>query len=105
MKKLAVGLVLLGGLGVILGVGLATGSVRSRQQETTFTGNVQQVWEDGLRLETSDRILRVDTWEVCGDNTVQYVAEGDIVTLTGEFEGNEFDAFSLTSANDEQVCR
>ncbi|MEL6605053.1 MAG: hypothetical protein AAFP20_17710 [Cyanobacteria bacterium J06614_10] len=70
------------------------------QQSGDFTGTVEQVWEDGLRLDTGDRTLRVDTWEVHGDATANYVAVGDQITVSGEFSGREFDADSISSAND-----
>jgi len=61
----------------------------------SYTGIVEQVWEDGFRLNTGDRSFRVDSWDVYGDNTAQFVQVGDRVTITGEFEGGEFDAFTI----------
>ena len=61
-------------------------------QNNNFTGTVERVWEDGFRLDTGERTLRVDTWNVYGDNTPQNVAVGDRVSVTGEFDGGEFDA-------------
>jgi hypothetical protein len=72
---------------------------------TSFTGTVEQVWEDGLRLNTGDRSLRVDTWDLCGDFTANSVAVGDRLTVTGEFDGGEFDAFSMTNSDGVAVCR
>ncbi|MEL6225308.1 MAG: hypothetical protein AAFQ57_12520 [Cyanobacteria bacterium J06626_14] len=66
----------------------------------TYEGIVERVWEDGFRLNTGDRTFRVDSWEVYGDNTAQYVTVGDRVKITGEFSGGEFDAFTITSVSD-----
>lgn len=46
-------------------------------------------------LRTGDRVLRVDSWDVYGDNTRRFVQVGDRLTMTGEFENGEFDAFSI----------
>ncbi|WP_071518739.1 hypothetical protein [Geitlerinema sp. PCC 9228] len=70
----------------------------------TYTGTVERVWEDGFRLQTSDRALTVDSWDVCGDFTASYIDAGDEVTVTGEFDDGEFDAFSITNSNDEKIC-
>ena len=64
--------------------------------DTTFTGAVERVWEDGFRLNTGDRVLTVDSWDVYGDNTPKNVTVGDRLIVTGEFSGREFDAFSIT---------
>ncbi|MDC0835824.1 hypothetical protein CKA32_004433 [Geitlerinema sp. FC II] len=61
----------------------------------TVTGTVERVWEDGFRLEAGDRNYRVDSWAVCGDNTASHLAPGDRVTVTGELEFREFDAYSI----------
>lgn len=61
----------------------------------THTGTVERVWEDGFRLDTGERTLRVDSWDVYGDNTQNHIEVGDRITVTGEFEGREFDAFSI----------
>lgn len=37
----------------------------------------------------------IDTWDVCGDNTISYVPAGDLITITSEFDGGEFDAFTI----------
>lgn len=66
--------------------------------QTTYTGTVERVWEDGFRLDTGDRTFRVDSWDVYGDNTHRNIAVGDRIQVTGEFEGREFDAFSITDA-------
>jgi len=61
----------------------------------SHTGIVERVWEDGFRLSTGDRTFRVDSWDVYGDNTAQHIQVGDRVTITGEFERGEFDAFTI----------
>ncbi|MEQ9551318.1 MAG: DUF5666 domain-containing protein [Coleofasciculus sp. G3-WIS-01] len=75
----------------------ATPSRVSRAQ-TTYTGTVERVWEDGFRLRSGDRSFKVDTWELYGDNTAEHIQTGDRVTISGEFENGEFDANSLTDA-------
>ena len=65
-------------------------------QDNSFTGTVERVWEDGFRLDTGERTLRVDTWDVYGDNTPQNLAVGDRISVTGEFDGLEFDANSIS---------
>ena len=64
----------------------------------SYTGTVENVWEDGFQLNTGDRTLRVDSWDVYGDNTASNVATGDRITVTGEFSGRDFDAFSIAIA-------
>ncbi|MBE9047327.1 hypothetical protein IQ255_23495 [Pleurocapsales cyanobacterium LEGE 10410] len=84
-----------------LGIAIPTLSIASSEGDTTLTGSVERVWEDGFRLNTGDRVLRVDSWDVYGDNTPENLAVGDRLTVTGEFSGLEFDAFSITD-NEEQ---
>ena len=97
---LATGAVLLG----VVGLGFVTVSAMAERQETAFDGSVQRVWEDGFRLESGDRTLTVDTWTLCGDRTVQELAPGEQVSLVGEFDGREFDAFTVTKADGTLLC-
>ena len=76
-----------------------------RAQDGSFTGTVERVWEDGFRLNTGDRSFRVDSWSLCGDATASFVAAGDQLTLTGEFDGGEFDAFSIVDTDGVAVCQ
>ena len=71
---------------------------RMSYAQTTYTGTVERVWEDGFRLNTGESTLRVDAWELYGDNTPQHIAVGDSITVTGEFDRGEFDAFSVADA-------
>ena len=64
--------------------------------QETYIGTVERVWEDGLRLNTGDRTFSVDSWAVYGDNTHNNITVGDRITVTGEFAGRSFDAFSIT---------
>ncbi|MGK7933544.1 MAG: hypothetical protein AB4041_19210 [Microcystaceae cyanobacterium] len=91
-----------GFIGLVL---LNTGSVIAQSREYSFSGNVQQVWEDGFRLKTSERSITVDSWELCGDNTARYLKTGDQVTVAGRFERREFDASSITKADGASVCQ
>jgi hypothetical protein len=87
-------------------VGILThGSTVAQTQGATFSGRVDKVWEDGFRLNVSDRSIKVDSYDICGDNTTRYIAVGEQVTVIGEFEGGEFDAFSITKASGESVCK
>ncbi len=59
---------------------------------TTLTGTVERVWEDGFRLNTDSGAVRVDSWDLFGDNTRAKVLVGTRVSVTGEMSGGEFDA-------------
>lgn len=99
MRLLTAAWVMLSGLTVV--------SVMSRvqaQQSGSFTGTVQRVWEDGFSSNTGNRTLRVDSWDLCGDFTANHIRVGDRLTVTGEFEGGEFDAFSITESDGARVC-
>ncbi len=76
----------------------------SQARGDSFSGTVKRVWEDGFRLKTEEHSLRVDSWDVCGDNTSRNLSKGDQVTVDGEFDGREFDAFSITKADNEKIC-
>lgn len=71
---------------------------------TSFSGVVERVWEDGLRLNAGDRSLRVDSWALCGDATASYVSVGDRLTITGNLDTGEFDATSITHSDGGAVC-
>ncbi|NJL36572.1 MAG: hypothetical protein HC840_09000 [Leptolyngbyaceae cyanobacterium RM2_2_4] len=66
------------------------------QNRFSLTGIVERVWEDGFSLNTGNRPLPVDAWDLYGDATQSYVSVGEQLTVSGEFEGQEFDAFSIT---------
>lgn len=66
------------------------------QRNTSFNGIVGNVWEDGFSLNAGDRVLVVDAWDLYGDSTQRYVSVGDRLTVSGEFDEGEFDAFSIT---------
>lgn len=79
-------------------------STARAQQNNSFTGTVEQVWEDGFRLNMSNQTLRVDSWKPCRDLTARHVSVGDRLTVTGEFERGEFDAFSISDSEGVRVC-
>lgn len=79
-------------------------STAQAQQNDSFTGIVEQVWDDGFRLNTSNQTLRVDSWKACRDLTARHVSVGDRLTVTGEFERGEFDAFSISDSEGVGVC-
>lgn len=81
----------------LLGLLACGTSAGVRAQDNTFSGTVDRVWEDGFQLNTGDRAVRVDTWDLYNDGTAQHLSVGDAVTIMGEFEGGEFDAISLTN--------
>lgn len=66
------------------------------QRRSSYTGIVERVWEDGFFLNTDSLDFRVDSWYVYRDSTERFVSVGDQVTVTGEFERGEFDAFFIT---------
>ncbi|MEM8723735.1 MAG: hypothetical protein AAGE84_31400 [Cyanobacteria bacterium P01_G01_bin.39] len=65
-------------------------------KDNKFTGSVEQVWEDGFSLNTGERTFNVDSWDVYGDDTPENLAEGDQVTVKGEFDDGEFDSDSVS---------
>lgn len=100
MKKLAlIGCTVVGTAAVVV---WGFSSVRAGSGQ--FTGNVERVWEDGFTLNAENRRITVDSWDVCGDNTARHVSVGDRLVVTGEFEGGEFDAFSIQNSNQNNVC-
>ena len=72
---------------------------RIGQAQTTYMGTVERVWEDGFRLNTGERTIKVDSWDVYGDNTAGNIAVGDSISVTGEFDGREFDAFTIKGSD------
>lgn len=76
----------------------------SQAQTTTYSGTVERVWEDGFRLDTGDRTLRVDSWDVYGDNTASNIEVGETISVTGEFSGRDFDAFSITRPDEDSTA-
>jgi hypothetical protein len=91
---------------VLLSVGIVIASCAvSQAQDDTFSGVVNRVWEDGFLLSNTDRSITVDSYAVCGDNTARHITVNDQVTVSGEFEGREFDAYTITKVNGERVCR
>ena len=76
---------------------------RISHAQSTYTGTVEKVWEDGFRLPAGDHTLRVDSWNVYGDNTTSGLNVGALITITGEFEGLEFDAFSIADTEIEDT--
>jgi hypothetical protein len=89
---------------ICLAVGQTNSSPTEQTQGSAITGTIEQVWEDGFSLNTGDRAVNVDSWDVCDDNTQQSVSVGDELTVEGEFDNGEFDASAITNANDENVC-
>ncbi|QQE67444.1 hypothetical protein GFS31_41570 (plasmid) [Leptolyngbya sp. BL0902] len=65
-------------------------------RSTSFNGTVSNVWEDGFSLNLGSQILRVDSWDLYGDSTRNFVSIGDRLTVLGEFDDREFDASSIT---------
>lgn len=84
--------------------GQTQGSPAGQIQGSAITGTIERVWENGFSINTGDHIIRVDTWDMCGDNTQQNVSVGDELTVGGEFDDGEFDASDITNANSDSVC-
>ncbi|WP_414618987.1 hypothetical protein [Calothrix sp. CCY 0018] len=83
---------------------LSNGAI-AQARSATFSGRIARVWEDGFQLNTGKRSITVDSYDICGDNTARHIKAGQIATVTGEFEGGEFDAFSITKANGKRACK
>ena len=69
-----------------------------------FGGGNERLRSDGFRLNTGDRTFRVDSWDVCGDNTMSHLSADQQVNVSGEFSGLEFDAFSVTDLEGSPIC-
>ncbi|WP_072015965.1 DUF5666 domain-containing protein [Leptolyngbya sp. KIOST-1] len=93
INRIVIGALVAGGIGAALVL------PNLSHAQTTHTGTVEKVWEDGFRLNTGDRTLRVDAWTVYGDSTASHISVGDEVTITGEFEGREFDASTIAGTD------
>lgn len=91
--------------GRVLGAALlaAAGLVQA-DRGGAFEGTVERVWDDGFRLNAGPRQLTVDAYDLCGDFTHRHVAVGDRLKITGEFEGGEFDVFTMVRADGGKVC-
>ena len=97
--KLKVAFFALAGMAIAAGI-----NSMAQAQGNSFSGTVERVWEDGFRLKTEERSLRVDSWNICGDKTPSNLSQGDQVSVNGEFDGGEFDAFSITIADKGKIC-
>jgi hypothetical protein len=87
-----------GGSAATAGGGAASAGSRdagTTSGRPTLTGTVERVWEDGFRLNTGARSVKVDTWDVFGDNTRSRVSVGQRVSVSGEMSGREFDALGV----------
>ena len=71
-------------------------SNQNQAQTNSFSGTVGEVFEDGFFLDTGDRILEVDTYDLFGDSTESNLSSGQTLTVFGEFDDDEFDADSIT---------
>lgn len=89
---------------VLMLMGLVGCTSAAQMQNGVLTGTVERVWEDGFSINTGDRTVNVDSWNLCGDNTQQSVSVGNELTVEGEFDDGEFDASAITNANDENIC-
>lgn len=92
----------------IVSLGLVFSSslfVLAQNRNASFSGTVERVWEDGFQLKTDSGSLTVDSYGVCGDNTLQHIQVGDQLTVTGELEILEFDAFSIIKDNKTRRCQ
>jgi hypothetical protein len=90
-------------MGVLLFSVLFNGAVMA--QSTSFSGRVKQVWYDGFSLNTGGgRSIIVDADDICGDHTDKYIRAGEQVTVIGEFDEGEFDAFAIVKSNGDFPC-
>jgi preprotein translocase subunit YajC len=96
-----------GVLAIMLVALVVGGSTVTAQRDATggFEGTVVQVWEDGLTLNLlSGGSMRVDTWDVCGDNTAQNIAAGDVITVYADRELASYDAWRILDADGQPAC-
>jgi hypothetical protein len=84
-----------------LGLGLA---LAFPARAASFSGTVERVWEDGFQLRTDSRIIVVDSYDLCGDFTARHISTGEQLSVSGEFDEGEFDAYTLTRSSGETVC-
>lgn len=85
-------------LTLIAGVISAIALPQTGHTQATHTGTVERVWDDGLRLQTSDQTLWVDTSDLYGNNTPDNIAAGDQISVTGKFGRIEFYASAIADA-------
>ena len=76
----------------------------AQARHTTVSGRVQRVWEDGFQLSNEKRSIVVDADDLCRDHTNRHITVGENVTVVGEFDDGELDAFSITRSNVQRVC-
>jgi hypothetical protein len=87
----------------VLFIGLV-GCASGGNQSGPLTGSVERVWEDGFRINSGSRAVRVDAFAVCGDSTAQAITVGDEITVEGNPGPREFDATAITNAAGEALC-
>ncbi len=107
MKRSAIGLALLSvvTLTSLPLVAQAQRNPRPSPVRRVLSGTVQQVWDDGFRLQTArNRRFIVDAYDICGDNVNRLLSVGEQVTVIGEFEGGKLDAFSIINVDGTRVC-
>ena len=85
-------------LTLIAGVISAIALPQIGHTQATHTGVVERVWDDGLRLQTSEQTLWVDATDLYDNNTPGHIAVGDQVSVTGKFGRIEFDASAIADA-------
>ena len=73
--------------------------------EVTLNAPVLSVYEDGFRM-ADDRglALRVDAWNLCGDNTRNYIRRGDRLTVIGDREWRMVAAHSIAKVDGTPAC-
>ncbi len=64
-------------------------------EQATLKGTVERVWEDGFQLNTGERSVEVDSYDIFGDNTPSRLTAGQRVRVSGEMSGGEFDATAV----------
>ncbi|MDJ0704668.1 MAG: hypothetical protein QNJ46_15400 [Leptolyngbyaceae cyanobacterium MO_188.B28] len=64
--------------------------------QSTQTGTIERVWDDGLRLQTGEQTLWVDASDLYDNNTPSHIEVGDQVSVTGKFGQIEFNASTIS---------
>lgn len=75
-----------------------------RNSDGAIEGSVTRVWQDKMRVETSDGSVTIDTWAVCGDNTRQHISEGDTVQVYANRDLFSYDAWRILDEAGEPAC-
>jgi hypothetical protein len=73
--------------------------------EVTLNAPVLSVYDDGFRMaDDRGHALRVDAWNLCGDNTRNFISRGDRLVVTGDRDWRWVAAQSITKEDGTPAC-